>query len=113
MTSWQEIRGKSPLIRSAAASAAASSAPGRVLYPGLAGGDEGHHLTQLLPDLLDLVGLTFLAERLELGPSGLGLGDPLLGEGPALDLIEDGLHLGAHGLVDDPGATGHIAVLGR
>src|ERR1700722_4688282 len=104
---------KIPLIRSAAASAAAGSAPRRVLYPGLAGGDEGHHLTQLLPDLLDLGGLTFLAERLELGPSGLVLGDPLLGEGTALDLVEDGLHLGHPGLVYDPRAPGHVAVLGR
>src|ERR1019366_3598122 len=82
------------------------STPRRVLDAGLAGGDEGHHGAQLLPDLLDRMRLALLAESFEVGPTRLVLRDPFLREGAALDLIKDRLHLGPHRLIDDAGPAG-------
>src|SRR5205085_676396 len=50
------------------------------------------------------------SDPLTSGPA-LVLGDPLLGELAAGDLVEDRLHLFFDGLVDDPGAAGEVAVL--
>ena len=51
-------------------------------------------------------------QLVELRPAVLVLGDPLLGEGAALDLGEDLLHLRPGLVGDDPRAPGHVAVLG-
>ena len=53
-----------------------------------------------------------LAQLVEVGPTGLALGDPLLGELAGLDLLEDLLHLQLGLGVDDPRATSDVAVLG-
>ena len=53
-----------------------------------------------------------LAQCVEVGPTRLALGDPLIGELAGGDLLEDLLHLGLGGRGDDAGSAGHIAVLG-
>ncbi len=57
-----------------------------------------------------LHGLSFLVQAL--GPR-LAFFDPLVGELAGLDLLKDGFHFLPHPLVDDPRATGVVAVLGR
>src|ERR1700733_14920800 len=77
------------------------SAPRGILDAGLTGGDERHHGPQLLADLLDLMRFPRLAQCLEfLAPRRI-LGDPLVGKGAALDLIEDPLHFVPDRLIDD------------
>ena len=64
-------------------------------------------------DELDRVVLALLLEALVVGPAGLALGDPLVGEAAVLDLVEDAAHLGARLVGDDARAAGEVAVLGR
>ena len=53
-------------------------------------------------DPLDEVGAVRRAEPLELETAGVVLGDPAVGEGAVLDLLEDLLHGLADVAVDDP-----------
>src|SRR5205807_5822050 len=66
----------------------------------LAGRDPRHHRPQLGADLLDLVLARLAAVLVEVGAALLVLGDPLIGEGAVLDLVEDAAHLGLGLLVD-------------
>ena len=64
-------------------------------------------------DPLDEVVAIGGAQPLELLAPGLALGDPVAGERPVLDLLEDLLHRLADVLVDDPRPADVVAVLGR
>src|SRR5690242_4054837 len=97
--------------RSGSTAGAASSAGLRLLLGRLA--DPGHHRPQLGPDLLDLMLGRAAAKRLELRPSGRLLGDDVAGEAALLDVAQEAAHRLAHVLVDDDGAAGEVAVLGR
>src|SRR3990172_4686072 len=78
----------------------------------LLGLEPGHHPAQLPPHVLDPGRPRLLAKSEEVREALLGLGDPLLGELPALDLVEDPLHLGADLAVDHARASRVVAVLG-
>src|SRR5690348_12282685 len=71
-----------------------------------------HHLAQPAAHLLDGMAAALLAQLVEDRPPRLVLQDPLLGEGAALDLAEDLLHLRAHPLVDHPRPAAVVAVFG-
>ena len=71
-------------------------------------------LPQLLPDPFDLGGL-LLAARAQLGElraARLVVGEELLRERAAADLLEDPAHPLAHAVVDDADAAREVAVLG-
>src|SRR4029079_11725787 len=55
--------------------------------------DPAHQATQLATGRLDRVGSALLAQLGELGGAGVLVGDEALGEGPALDVREDSLHV--------------------
>src|SRR6266481_793728 len=71
-----------------------------------------HEAAQLCADLLDRMVLGLFAQLAEVRRAALVLGDPLVGEGAALDVGEDLLHRGARLRADDPLAARHVAVLG-
>src|SRR6478609_5748242 len=70
--------------------------------------------TQLLADALDLLRLRVaaLAQLREPGPAGIVVGEELLRERTAPDLLEDRLHPLARPVVDDPRPPREVAVLG-
>src|SRR6266540_1708402 len=72
-----------------------------------------HHPAKLATDVLDTGRPGLAPEPAEVREAVLGLGDPLLGEFPALDLVQDPLHLRAHLVVDHSRAPRVVAVLGR
>src|SRR3989449_8638872 len=57
--------------------------------------------------------LAALEQGVVLGAIGLALENPFLGEPPALDLLEDALHLLLGLIGDDAGPAGYVAILGR
>src|SRR5215216_3607261 len=73
----------------------------------------GHHPAQGLAGLLDRVVGPGLAHAGEVGPALVVLVDPFAGEGPGLDLGQDAAHLGLDPGVDDAGAAGVVALIGR
>src|SRR5919199_2150053 len=75
--------------------------------------DKGHHAPQFAPDLLDRVVAVDLAHTIEIRPAGVVFFDPFLGEGSALNVLEQLTHGRSRLLGDDPGAGGVVAVLGR
>src|SRR5881628_3647895 len=75
--------------------------------------EPGHHGAQPGPDLLDRMLLAALEQGVVLGAIGLALENPFLGEPPALDLLEDALHLLLGLIGDDAGPAGYVAILGR
>src|SRR5581483_4848975 len=72
----------------------------------------GHHPSQLAPDLLDARAALLPPQGKEVGEAGLGLPDPLLREGTALDLRQDLPHPLAHALVDHARPALVVAPLG-
>src|SRR5919206_745053 len=79
----------------------------------LLGFQPGHHLAQAPPHVLQLGRPRLAPKSLELREPALGLGDPLLGELAALDLVEDPSHLLPRPVVHDARTAGVVAVLGR
>ena len=59
------------------------------------------------------MGPLLLTQALELATTTAGLFDPLAGEGPGLDLVQDLLHGGSAGVADDSPAADVVTVFGR
>src|SRR5262245_6870980 len=78
----------------------------------LLGMKPGHHRTQLAAHALELRVAGLAAKGEEVGEAGVGLPQPLLGEGAVLDLGQDLAHALANALVHDAGAARVVAPLG-
>src|SRR5450759_1550468 len=75
--------------------------------------EKGHCLAKPGADLLDLVVAARLAHLLEVGLTGLVLGDPRGRKAAVLDLVQDLAHLVAGASVDDSRTRHVVSVLGR
>src|SRR5215211_2501381 len=107
-TSWVEASSSTPASASGSVSRTRATGSLLPLVP-----QPGHHPAQGLAGLLDRVVGPGLAHAGEVGPALVVLVDPFAGEGPGLDLGQDAAHLGLDPVVDDAGAAGVVAVLGR
>src|SRR5690606_32597745 len=72
-----------------------------------------HAFAQACADLFDLALAVLLQPGFVLRLAGLVLGDPVAGEGPVLNLVQDGLHARLGLFVDHARAAGDGAVFGR
>src|SRR5687767_9270302 len=84
-----------------------------VLRTGVPGVDERHEFAQFRANLFDRMRGAGLAHFAEARASRAVLGDPLFGELPGLDLVEDALHFLLGVGVHDARTARVVAVLGR
>ena len=71
-----------------------------------------HHGAQALADLFDWVLGGSATQGLEASLSGTVLKYPLLSEPARLDVVQDGLHLVFHSIIDQHGTAGQVTVFG-
>src|SRR5262245_46031522 len=90
-----------------------SSGTGTTSGAGVGLAEPRHHRAKATADLLDPQLAVLLAQLGEPRIAGLRLGDPLPGEGPRRDLLEDALHLRPRLVGDDARPAREVAVLRR